>query len=39
MIGEAFGMPTGDDTMSWMRDWDKALENLKSEIEADLESM
>jgi len=39
LIGEAFGMPTGDDTMSWMRDWDKALENLKSEIEADLESM
>ena len=39
LIGEALGRPPGDDTMSWIRDWNKALENLKAEIEADLDSM
>jgi hypothetical protein len=40
MIGEAFGTVTSyDDTASWMRDWSKALEDLKGEIEEDLGSM
>jgi len=37
LIGEAFGRPTdGGDIASWSRDWDKALETLKTEIEEDL---
>jgi len=38
LIGEAFGKPTNTgDIASWLRDWNKALDELKVEIEDDLE--
>jgi len=39
MIGEALGVGTADDTASWIRDWNNALEELKNEITEDLRSM
>jgi len=37
LIGEAFGKPTDSgDVASWLRDWNKALDELKAEIEDDL---
>ncbi len=40
LIGEALGATISyDDLMSWMREWNKALEALKDEIQEDLGSM
>ena len=37
LIGEAFGKSTNTgDIASWLRDWNKALDGLKAEIEDDL---